>query len=146
MLYESKLLVKKLSESAHLPTTNHKLDAGVDLYTCGDALLRPVSVTKLRTGIAVFVPEGMYGSIEERGSVASLPPISIGAGVVDEGYSGEIVLVVKNPTNKAIFLAHHTSIAQIVFKPYVSITEVKEVEELPVKRSLRGDTGGVNRV
>lgn len=143
---QSKLLVKKVNDIAHLPTTNHPLDAGVDLYTCGDVLLRPVSTTKVRTGIAMFVPEGMYGSIRERGSIASLPPISIGAGVLDEGYSGEIILVVKNPTNKAIFLAHHTALAQVIFQPYFRITEIEEVEELPEKGSTRKDMGGVHRV
>jgi dUTP pyrophosphatase len=144
--YECELLVKKVDPAAHLPTINHRLDAGVDLYTCGDVVLPPEDTIGVRTGIAVSVPEGMCGYIKERGSIVNYPPISVGAGVLDEGYTGEIILVIKNPLTCSIFLRHHTKITQVVFQPYVRITKIIKVEELPEKESDRYDSGGVHRL
>ena len=84
-----KLRVKKLSETAILPTKANDNDAGFDLYADEDVRLYDGPNT-ISTSIALEIPEGYVGLIWPRSGMAVRHGIDVLAGVIDSGYRGEI--------------------------------------------------------
>ena len=98
--------VKRLNETATLPTRNNTSDAGIDLYALEDVFIEKGTTALIRTGIALNVPSGHVGKIEDRSSMA-VKGLRTGGGVVDAGYNGEVKIVIHNLTNdseKDLFL------------------------------------------
>lgn len=88
-----KLKVKKLTETAKLPTKAHPTDLGYDLYADETVSIDGNSALKIKTGIAVGFPEGWGGFIKDRSSMASKGFAVIG-GVIDQAYIGELSIVI----------------------------------------------------
>jgi len=88
-----KLKVKKLTETAKLPTKAHPTDLGYDLYADETISIDGNSAIKIKTGIAVGFPEGWGGFIKDRSSMASKGFAVIG-GVIDQAYIGELSIVI----------------------------------------------------
>lgn len=87
--------VFKLDESAKLPTRNNPTDAGLDLYCLEDTVIYTNQTKIIKTGIAVNVPKGYVGKVEDRSGLASKGLI-VGAGVIDAGYNGDVSVVMHN--------------------------------------------------
>lgn len=90
--------VSLLSENAKAPTRNNPLDAGLDLYSAEDVFIAQNETKVVKTGVAIAVPAGYVGKIEDRSSMAA-KGLRTGAGVVDSGYTGEVGVVIHNITN-----------------------------------------------
>jgi dUTP pyrophosphatase len=88
-----KLKVKKLTETAKLPTKAHPTDLGYDLYADETVSIDGNSAIKIKTGIAVGFPESWGGFIKDRSSMASKGFAVIG-GVIDQAYIGELSIVI----------------------------------------------------
>lgn len=143
------LKVKKLDSRATVPTKNNPTDAGFDLYALEDAALRSGETIKIKTGIAMEIPDGYYGQIFERSSLGS-KGIARRGGVIDSSYRGEILVCLHNTNLQHIYghsphlessvytVAAGDKIAQIVILP-VPQMEIVEVNEL--SESDRGDKG-----
>jgi dUTP pyrophosphatase len=94
----------------------------------------------VKTDIAILIPEGHVGKIEDRSGLAA-KGLRTGAGVVDNGYTGEVKVVLHN-------LTHSTSggyqikagdrIAQLLIYP-VSFATAMEIDNLG--DSQRKDSG-----
>lgn len=87
----------KLNENATIPTRNIATDAGIDIYSSVDMFLKKGTTNIIPTGIAINIPNGFVGKIEDRSSMA-LKGLRTGAGVVDCGYSGELSIILHNLT------------------------------------------------
>lgn len=90
------LQIQKLDPNAKLPTRGSEDAIGVDLHALEDAVVMWGDVTKVRTGIAVAIPEGYYGRIAPRSGLAVKHGIDVLAGVIDADYRGEVVVVLTN--------------------------------------------------
>lgn len=123
------LQYKKLHPGAKAPFVATAGAAGYDLHTPEDITLIPHMVTKIPTGIAVAIPTGYVGEIEERSSLG-LKNISKRAGVIDSDYRGEIIVLLCNETPNPIQLEAGDRIAQLVIKKIYN-HPVIEVDELP---------------
>ena len=131
--------VKRLSEQAKLPTKAHLGDLGYDLYSAEDAIIYPGHTTVISTGIAIEFPEGYGGVIKDRSSVATKMEIFTVAGVIDNGYIGEIKVAFFNGGLAVQKIAAGTKIAQLVLIPTVDF-EVEEVDQV-VSSDQRKDAG-----
>lgn len=139
--------VKRLSETATLPTYGSTKAAGMDLYanlgytqaryvdglrpTPGYVTIRPHTTVKIGTGWAVQPPEGYAGYIFARSGLATkqgLRPANC-VGLCDEDYRGEYIVSIHNDTDDDQIVHHGDRIAQLVFMPYEQ-AELIEVEEL----------------
>lgn len=89
------LKVKRLTESAKLPTRAHEYDAGLDLYADEEVFVPLGATRKIKTGIAVDIAKGYYGQIHDRSSMGS-KGLRTGAGVIDTGYQGELSIIIHN--------------------------------------------------
>lgn len=105
----SVLCVKRLAENAKLPTRANAGDLGFDLYALERTIIQPGVVTKVRTGIAVQFPMGYGGLIRDRSSVATKAEVFTVAGVIDNGYTGEIIVAFYNPGELELWSDQYSS-------------------------------------
>lgn len=124
------LLVQRLSEDARLPTRGSEHAAGYDLYASKDYIIEAGGKGMVPLDIAVAIPEGHYGRVAPRSSLASKHAIDVGAGVVDCDYRGPMFVVLFNLGSKAYSIAKGDRIAQMIIEK-IAVPEVKEVSVLP---------------
>lgn len=103
----------------HIPKQAYKNDAGFDLFVLFEDKkkmfnMKPGEAKLFRTGIGVKIPNGFYGLLKERSSFAKNGGMVIG-GIIDQGYEGEIKVVLVNPTSKIIEVKSEVSPVQIIF-------------------------------
>ena len=143
------LKVKKLCTSAKLPTKAYEHDAGLDIY-CRDSFALPrmgnqlndSPTYKVRTGIAIEIPQGFVGLIFDRGSLRS-GGIHKSAGVMDSGFRNEWLICLTNHTKETKIFKAGDKIAQVLILPVpnVRITEVTELSESERGLKMLGSSG-----
>lgn len=135
--------IKKLDDKAITPTQGSQYAAGLDLYArtkYGSQRIESGKTEKIRTGIAMEIPEGYFGAIFARSGLATkrgLRPANC-VGVVDSDYRGEIIVALHNDTDKCESIHEGDRIAQIVIMPYLPV-QLEEAEEL--SDTIRGEGG-----
>lgn len=136
------LKAKKLDPSAKLPVAAHAGDLGYDLFVLEDTFIPAAEQVKVRTGIALEFPQGWGGVIKDRSSMASRR-IYTSAGVIDPGYRGEILILMRNDNNEGFTLMAGDKIAQIIplKAQNLQVIEVSELSETPRSEGGFGSTG-----
>lgn len=135
------LQVQRLDRHAIVPTRAHDGDAGLDLCACEAVTVKPGERVLVRTGIAIALPPGTAGFVLPRSGLAIKHGVSLvnSPGLIDEGYRGEIkVIVINLDPDEPFHIEAGDRIAQLVVQR-VEHVEVREVAALP--ESARGDGG-----
>ena len=131
------LKVKKIHKDAKLPSYGHVGDAGLDLFSVMDWVLKGGEARAIATGIQVAIPEGYVGLIWDKSGI-SLKNIHRLAGVVDSGYRGEIKIVMTNLSAEAFSIEKGMKIAQMLIQP---VSKVKVVDAEELDDTSRGENG-----
>ena len=134
----SNLKLKRLNESATVPTKANNLDAGWDLYSGENLLIEPNSRKLVKTGISFDIPEKYVGLIWPRSGMAVKYGIDVYAGVIDAGYRGEVGVCLFNSSNKDFYIQTGDRIAQVLFQ---KISQHKLIEVSDLSNSDRGQKG-----
>ena len=136
------VLFAKLDKEASQPTQGTKSAAGWDLRALNDTEVVKGSSTKIRTGIAVAIPEGWEGQIRSRSSLGAKGMIMPnGVGTIDSDYRGELmVLATWIGEGDSIKLSKGERIAQMLIAP-VPLTTYKEVSFDELSTTDRGEGG-----
>jgi dUTP pyrophosphatase len=121
--------VKKLVSDATLPTKAHAGDLGYDLYATEQVTVWGGETKLVSTGIAIQFPEGYGGIIRDRSSVATKQKLFVVAGVIDNGYTGEIKVALFNSEDGFKTIYRGDKIAQLILIPTVDFS-VEEVSEI----------------
>jgi dUTP pyrophosphatase len=133
-----KIKIKRLVENAKLPTKAYDGDLGFDLYSIENVLVKPnEKPVSIKTGIAVQLPKGYGAIIKDRSSLAS-DGLHIVAGVIDNGYRGEIIIKIANLTDRPILIEEGSKIAQLILIPIVNCYLI-ETDKLSITE--RNDKG-----
>lgn len=136
--------VKKLSFNARLPTRGSEYAAGYDLYSIEDAVV-PCQCGRalVGTGIALSLPEDVYGRVAPRSGLAVKHGIDVGAGVIDPDYTGEIKVVLFNHGDKDFEVKEGDRIAQLILERCETpiIKEIGLLEETLRNSHGFGSTG-----
>lgn len=143
-----KVTVKKLKDTAKLPTSGSAAAAGYDLYACLDAPVEipPHENRKIGTGLAMAIPEGYFGAVFARSGLASkqsLRPANC-VGVCDSDYRGEYIVALHNDGETAQTVSPGDRIAQLVVLPYLS-AEFEEAEDLTETARGAGGFGSTGK-
>ncbi|KAI3345650.1 dUTP diphosphatase [Clostridium botulinum] len=135
-----KLLVEKINEKAITPFQAHEGDAGMDLFSIEEAILQPMERKLIHTGIKIQLPKNTEAQIRPRSGLALKNGITVlnTPGTIDEGYRGEIGIILINLGSEDFKVEVGMKIAQMVIKPTLTI-EVEEVIELT--ETTRGEGG-----
>ena len=135
------LKVKRLTESAILPTKNKPGDVGYDVYADEDINRTSDKSETIKTGIAIELPEGYGALLVGRSGRTSQTPLRVNLGVIDNGYRGELHVmndILTNGSRTIETFKKGDKIAQLIIIPIIEL-EVTEVETL--SDSNRGDRG-----
>ncbi|MBO4538124.1 MAG: dUTP diphosphatase [Erysipelotrichaceae bacterium] len=141
-----KIRITRLSQEAVIPTSGSPYSAGVDLYSCEDAVVFSGQTTKVSTGIAVEIPEGYFGGVFARSGLATrtgLRPANC-VGVIDSDYRGEVIVALHNDSELNRYIQKGERIAQLVIMPYMSV-EFEEVEQLSETERQAGGFGSTGK-
>lgn len=139
--------IKKLKESAIIPTRGSEYAAGYDLSACIETpvTIKPHETVKIGTGLAITPPQRTFGAIFARSGLASkngLRPANC-VGVADEDYTGEYIVALHNDSDEVQTVEPQQRIAQLVFIPYVApaLIEVDELDNTNRGADSFGSTG-----
>ena len=139
---QSTIKVKKLTESAQIPTRANESDAGWDIYSDEDVIINPNTQRLISTGISVEIPHGTVGLIWPRSSLAVKNGVDVFAGVVDSGYRGEVKVCLFNAgsvwSTPRVNIAKGDRIAQILFQPIPQFSLVESTELTDTNRGSGG--------
>lgn len=135
-----KIKIARLEPNAIIPSRKHIADAGLDIYANESSTIPAHSFAIISTGITIEIDQGFVGLLKPKGRSNHL----LGAGVVDAGYQGEILVKVTNISSKPLGIEPGDAIAQLLIIP-IYTPEVKEVsiDEIHLDNSKRGGTGGI---
>lgn len=142
--------VKFLHEGAHLPVYKHEGDAAFDFFLPEDVTIPPnsslVNGFKVPLGIAVEIPRGYFLEIFPRSSTGLNTPLRVSnsVGVVDEGYRGELCLILDNLDCVGHRLHAGERIAQGILRPRVE-AEIIAVSELADSERGKNGTGSTGK-
>lgn len=113
-------------------------DAGFDLTVSRYLEVFPGVNAHLSTNIAVQIPQGYFGMIIPRSSTLAHKGLHVSTGIVDSGYRGEIMILVRNLTDRATHIQVGDRVAQLLILPLIA-GGFKESEALD--EGARGDAG-----
>jgi len=143
MAKTKRILVKKLHDDAILPKYNYKTDSGFDLHSVETIEIGPFGRALVPTGLSFQFPEEHEIQVRPKSGLAINMGITVlnTPGTVDQGYSGEIKVIVFNTNNHSVIIEKGMKIAQGVLCPvingkYVNLVDTNEFEETD-----RGDNG-----
>ena len=139
-----KMFIKKLTETATLPTQGSAQAAGYDIYADlpnGPVTILPGAIHKISTGISA-APEDTEVALclFPRSGLATKQGVTLinSVGLVDSDYRGEIIVPLVNFGSQPVIIDNDDRIAQLVVIP-ITKAEFEEVAELP--ETERGEGG-----
>ena len=143
-----KVRIKKINETAVIPTYAKAGDAGMDLVAT-EIINETIDSITFGTGIALEIPEGFVGLVFPRSSIRKTNLIlSNSVGVIDSGYRGELQATFKKMqgvvSNNLIEYKVGDRIAQIMIIPHPSI-EFEEADELSDTERGEGGFGSTGK-
>jgi dUTP pyrophosphatase len=126
-----KLKILKLTDLAILPKYEHPDDSGLDLFAIEELEIASGESQLVHTGISIQLPQGTEAQIRPRSGLALKHQITVlnTPGTVDEGYRGEIGVILINHGVHSFRVTKGMKIAQMVITPVIHV-EVEEVDEL----------------
>jgi dUTP pyrophosphatase len=131
----------KLSPDAIIPSKATPGSIGLDLHSISNYVVMPGQRVVVSTGLRAFLPDGVYGRIAPRSGLAVKHGLDVGAGVIDQDYTGELRVVLFN----------HDLVTPFIIKPGYRIAQLileqaldpvsSEIFDFPNEQQQRGGFG-----
>ena len=139
------LKIKRLSPSATLPARAHAGDAGLDLSSAVDLDIPPGETRLVGTGLAVELPASTEAQVRPRSGLALKHSVTVlnTPGTIDEGYRGEVGVILINHGRTVFEVRRGMKVAQLVVKPTldVEVAAVDAISDTPRSEGGFGSTG-----
>lgn len=134
------LRVRRLSKDAILPSAAHPGDAGLDLHASAALTIAPGAWATVPTGIVVELPPGTEAQVRPRSGLAAKHGVTVlnAPGTIDEGYRGEVGVILINHGSAPFDVTPGARIAQLVVQRRL---EISVVEADDVSATTRGAGG-----
>ncbi len=134
------LKITKVNPEAILPRYAHDDDSGLDLFSVENYLLEPGKFKLIKTGIKIELPGNTEAQVRPRSGLASKYGISVlnTPGTIDEGYRGEIGIILINHSDLDFEITKGMKVAQMVIAP---VLRPRIVEVSTLSHTQRGDCG-----
>lgn len=107
-----------LDNGAYMPSRGHATDAGLDLRTPKAVTVPACGSTVVDTGVHVALPRGCAGLLVSKSGLNVNHDVT-STGLIDEGYTGSIVVKLYNNGPDDYRLAAGDRITQLVVMPVV---------------------------
>jgi dUTP pyrophosphatase len=140
--------VELVHEDAVLPKYAYPSDSGFDLHETEEVIIGPFGRALIPTGLKVSFEEGYEIQVRPKSGLAIKQGLTVlnTPGTVDQGYTGEIQVIVFNTNNTTVTIPKGMKVGQGVLCPvvqgkYVSIEQVGQVEDKDRGNNGFGSTG-----
>ncbi|PCH35141.1 dUTPase-like protein [Wolfiporia cocos MD-104 SS10] len=135
---EETLWVEKDDPEAHLPMRAHVTDIRYDLRTLHKGVVPAHDQWLVDTGLCIEQPALSCDRITSRSGLTLKHGLTVGAGVIDPDYRGEVQVILFNQSTVTHRIIPGMRIAQIIFEQAITpdIVHVKELD-----KTERGDKG-----
>lgn len=122
---------RKINPSAILPSYAHPGDAGMDLCSVEELVIPSGGRAMVRTGLSMMLPSGYEAQVRPRSGLALKKGVTVlnSPGTIDEGYRGEICVILANFGEEPFAIGKGDRIAQMVIAPCTR-AEIVEVDAL----------------
>lgn len=107
-----------LDNGAYMPSRGHKTDAGLDLRTPKAVTVPAYEAVAVDTGVHVALPHGCAGLLVSKSGLNVNHGIT-STGLIDEGYTGSIVVNLYNNRGEDYAFEAGDKITQLVVIPVV---------------------------
>ena len=120
-----------MGSTSIIPAYAHPGDAGLYLHACEDVALDPGVACLVPTGVAIELPEATEAQVRPRSGLALKHSVTVlnTPGTIDEGYRGEVGVVLINHGSSTFQVTRGMRIAQLVVQKRWTV-EVVEVDGL----------------
>lgn len=125
------------------PSYAYPTDSGFDLRSNKKVTLGPLERDLVPTGVFIDIPEGYEIQVRPKSGLAIKKGLSVvnTPGTVDQGYTGEIQVILINLSNETHTIEVGDKIAQAVLCPVVAGKHINLQRVLNVDDKDRGDNG-----
>ena len=134
---------KKLDPNAKAPTKGTPGDAGIDLYALEEVVFEPNAQMRIRTGIAMEIPENHVGLIWDKSGISFKQGLKIMGGVIDCGFRGEIVASMVNLSGATQTIIAGQKFTQMIIQKFedCELIETDELSDTVRGTGREGSTG-----
>ena len=122
------LFVKPLTAHAIMPCVSSS--PGCDLFSAYNWVVPSFRKARVKTGVAISIPEGTYARVAPRTGVAWRHSVQVGAGVVDWDYFGQVTMILFNHVAKDFEIRRWDRVALLILERIV-LPEVVPVLSFP---------------
>lgn len=143
MIRERKVSIEVIDESAVFPKYAYPTDSGFDLHSTKDLEIGPFGRILVPTGLKISFNEGYEIQVRPKSGLAIKQGLTVlnTPGTVDQGYTGEIQVIVFNTNNYTVTIPKGMKVAQAVLCPVVQGKYVKFEQVEQIENKDRGNNG-----
>ena len=131
---------QKILDEAIIPHYAHPGDAGMDIFSAEETVIKEGERKNIRTGLKMELPEGFVGLVWDKSGLALKNGIKTMAGVIDSCYRGEIGIVLANLSEQDCKIEKGQKIAQMLIQK-IERAEIEEARELSETKRGEGSFG-----
>jgi dUTP pyrophosphatase len=133
----------KLRVDAFDPKYNYETDSGFDLHSTEEIIIPKFGRSLVPTGLSFDIKDGYEIQVRSKSGLALNQGLMVlnSPGTVDNGYTGEVKVIVFNTTNDPVTIPKGMKIAQAVLCPVVNGKWVDLINKDSIEDKDRGDNG-----
>jgi dUTP pyrophosphatase len=133
----------KLRDGVVEPKYNYPSDSGFDLHSTEDLIIPPFGRTLVPTGLSFDIKDGYEIQVRSKSGLAIKQGLMVlnSPGTVDNGYTGEVQVIVFNTNNHEVQITKGMKVGQAVLCPVVNGKWVNLTNKQIVTSKDRGDNG-----
>ena len=137
--------IKLITSSGKVPSKTHASDIGYDISSSENTTLKSNEVTLVSTGIAINLPQQCAGFVLPRSGLSTKHKITLinSPGLIDPGYTGELLVPLVNHGAKDYEIKIGDRIAQLVLVNTHGV-DFKVVDSLPETDRSSGGFGSTD--
>ena len=132
-----------LNTEAVKPKYNYESDSGFDLHSTTDLEIPPFGRILVPTGLSFDIKDGYEIQVRSKSGLAIKQGLMVlnSPGTVDNGFTGEVQVIVFNTNNHSVVIPKGMKVGQAVLCPVVNGKWVSLVERESIKEKERGENG-----
>ena len=125
------------------PSYAYETDSGFDLFSTIDTVLEPLERALIPTGLKIDIPENYEVQVRTKSGLAFNRGLMVlnSPGTVDQGYTGEIKVILFNASSEQNKIEKGMKIAQAVVCPVINGKWVNLVRKEKVESKDRNENG-----
>jgi dUTP pyrophosphatase len=130
------------------PEYAYPTDSGFDLYSTEELYVESFGRTLVSTGLHFDIPDGYEIQVRSKSGLALKQGLMVlnSPGTVDQGYTGEIKVIIFNTSKETVKIEKGQKIAQAVVSPvvcgkWVNLVKVNDIEDKDRSDKGFGSTG-----